>query len=102
MTPSLIFTRAADLIDSQGWFQGMRFGGTQCHCVMTAVEQALGLWTGRDAREADLDKYATILAKRLNLTDRRAVSAILEWNDADGRTKYEAIALLRDAAKEAA
>lgn len=102
MTPSLIFSRAAELIETQGWFQGMRVGGTHCHCAMTAIEQALGAWTGRDAREADLDKFASLLAKRLNLTDRRAVSAILEWNDADGRTKYEVIALLRDAAKEAA
>lgn len=104
MIPADIFNRAADLIEAEGWFQGMRVQGTQCHCAMTAVEQALKMTpAGRDGREADLDVLAAMLTKLLKKTIiHRDVSAVIAWNDADGRTKSEVIALLRDAAREAA
>lgn len=104
MIPADIFNRAADLIEAKGWFQGMRVQGTHCHCAMTAVEEAVLAEGAIDDGERDdrMDVLAAMLSKRLDKTIHRDVSAVIEWNDADGRTKSEVIALLRDAAKEAA
>lgn len=103
LDPSIVFDMAAELIEAKGWFQGMRDTGSNCHCALTAIEQVLaGTKFNDDTREAELDSLAFVLSRRLGLTDQRPVSAIIDWNDADGRTKDEVISTLRAAAREVA
>jgi hypothetical protein len=113
ITPKSLLTRAADIIEERGWYQGSWTGNGGCVCTWGALNVAL-------AEAADLvddeapkppdpdyvpgDLYNVYASAEMTLANAIIDAScdtgmgIAEWNDAPGRTKSEVQDLLRRAA----
>jgi hypothetical protein len=118
-TPGALLTRAADILDQRGWFQGSYFNDTGCVCVLGAIHAAVAEAAGQDVTE-DLLKFPRLpltqdmqpLVQSYNHAVRALndevpfgnvlACAIPDWNDENGRTKEEVQAMLRRAAEAGA
>jgi hypothetical protein len=78
-----VYNAAADLIERQGWTQGAMIDNDRRLCVMGAVREVL--W--------ERGEYG--VSRFVGLNDFRAC---VENNDKVGRTKEEAVAVLRNRA----
>lgn len=78
---------AADLIERDGWVQGVNHLPTGEHCMNDAIEKVAGkalYWPAKRYVEAVV-----------------GFSATAAWNDVPGRTKAEVVSALRAAAERA-
>lgn len=116
-TPAALLTRAADIIDTRGWYQNgfisergevcmvaaMRLSAAE-HVELPTIETrraclgAKSVWpeSVRDELKGVFDKAVQQVARKIN-------GAILdEWNDQPGRTAKEVVGTLRAAAEAGA
>lgn len=90
-----ILYRAADHIDSRGWWQDL----PSCTSVGTCAANAIRWAAGADTQAVFAARF--VLAKYLgldNATMLRTLDAVIAWNDTPGRTRAEVVAALRAAA----
>lgn len=92
--------KAADLIERDGWCQGVLRTATGEHCALGAIVETIAgggitdralaqsVWTNPDVIDARNALYETIGNK-----------TIANWNDEPKRTKTEVVAALRDTAE---
>jgi hypothetical protein len=93
VTPADLLLRAADLLEEFGWRQ-MHVGSKRqgAFCALGAINTATsdhGLERGAEWQEAR------------QILERLVGGSVAHWNDADGRTRAEVVAKLREAASQA-
>lgn len=99
-----ILDKAADHIDTVGWWQGSLYEDaytpvTACPvCAMGAINMALH-GTPKFPLEVRRCDYETYRVADF-LRPRMGGSELAEWNDAEGRTQAEVTALMRETAAE--
>lgn len=76
-----ILSRAADLLEREGWCQGQSKNFEGRYCVLGAVDKV--------ARPVERHAAVQELRRRLD------AAYVHEWNDTRGRTLTEALAVLR-------
>jgi len=91
MNVSEVLNKAADLIEEKGWVQEA-FSNRYGYCAIGAIRECI--W-GKDVPSNSPELWDGAI-ERLVKTVREA--HIPSWNDAEGRTKEEVIAKLREAA----
>ena len=88
--PGGVLTRAADLIERDGWCQGGSIVGKK-RCAAAAIGDVLATY-----RTSTLACRREIVGALLHAT---GLWSIPDWNDEPGRTKEEVVAALREAAR---
>lgn len=111
MNTAEILNKAADVIEERGWHKGdfvssVGFDGSGCVCVLGAINVAVGEVPYAVFEIGDRDERtdaARVLAEYLGLVlrDGDVTEVGDRWNDAEGRTKDEVVAALREAARKA-
>lgn len=114
-TPQALLTRAADIIEERGWYQGSWAGNDGCVCAWgalnIAIAEAAGLVNDEAAKPPDPDFFPgdlynahaeaeLVLSRTINRAANDTYVGIEKWNDEPGRTKEEVQAMLRRAAEE--
>lgn len=114
-TPAQLLTRAADILDERGWFQGSYFNDSGCVCVLGAIHAAVAEAAGQDITEdllrfprlpltQDVQSLAQSYNHAIKVLNEQVpfgdilACAIPDWNDEHGRTKDDVQELLRRAA----
>lgn len=84
---SEVFDKAIQIIETQGWCQGVSTDPNGSVCAARAIGLAVktGVENGRDLAKL----YAVMAAKEAG------VQHLYRWNDAPGRVRDEVIALFR-------
>ena len=117
MTPAMVFRQAADHIEQPGgWTQGVfardkdgdEVGAESTRAVCRCAAGALQLVCGGNL--IDCDMATSVLARAIyaraavEYSDDYgpALDTVAYWNDAEGRTQAEVVAMLRKLAKVAA
>lgn len=99
-----VLDKAADHIDTVGWWQGSLYNDTykpvtaRPVCAMGAINMAL-YGTPQFPPLARRENYETYQVADL-LKPRIGNSELSDWNDAEGRTQAEVTALMRETAAE--
>lgn len=110
LTLPQVFRRAVELIDENGWTQGMYRSSSGCLCATGALAVALGGEIRRPDEDVDEDALFTDRAAEelWSKACRRAgravggnIGDIVDWNDKPGRTVDEVKELLLWLAEEA-
>lgn len=112
-TPEALLTRAADILDERGWFQGGFVGPGGCVCVGGAINiaaaEAAGVEIDRAAiNGSGLPEKAWDAREKAWSVLRRSIRTasgdigVGTWNDKPNRTKPEVQAALRRAAEAGA
>jgi hypothetical protein len=106
-TPQQLLTRAAEILDERGWFQGWYIRDDGCVCAVGAVNLAASEADGNEALDLDAESEWDNISTSVRWARENALEAlrgavdgsIVEWNDKPGRTKDEVQAILRRAAE---
>lgn len=109
-----VLARAKQLIETHGWVQG-DYGGEDCgFCLFGAIDEATerlasdiqnaggdaGGFRGMHGTYPAMRRLKSLLPMVSDPYDDEAVSAqqgVIQWNDTDGRSKEEVLALLTEA-----
>ncbi len=87
---------AATHIERHGWAQGFMRSVDGRVCAMGALNAVT-----RDGNVTYLVGATAYLAREIGTTDELADLGVVEWNDADGRTRSDVLDAMRRAAKRA-
>jgi hypothetical protein len=86
-----VLNDAADLIDANGWTQGVNRDAFGCYCAVGALEAASPRVDGRWFSRLYYDAAVAVSKETQS-------SSVVQWNDAEGRTQAEVTTMLRTVA----
>lgn len=109
LTPAKVLRGAIERLGTDGWTQGRYHDNNGCHCADGALSVAAGLEVpdgkgGWKYTSGDRDRAPYLAAFRAACRAAGRAGhpreSIIDYNDEDGRTQGEVIAVLRDALTE--
>jgi hypothetical protein len=86
MTPSAVLLAAADLLERDGWCQGIGRNGAGKRCVTFAIDESTG-------------SKVILYWVAIQLLRKTIRENTVDWNDAPGQTAENVIETLRRAAE---